>query len=70
MEITLGHIFVAVAAIDVVVIWTMTRSMLADERAGDEKRRAARIIMAAGVAASVGLVAFAVLHPIAQLRIA
>ena len=70
MTVTLAYVFIAVAALDLVVIAAVTRKWrLEDERLPEEKRRPASLVMAAAVVASAGLVAFALLHPIGELRI-
>lgn len=70
MTVTLGHLFILVALIDLVVIWSMTSKMLLDERLTEDKRRAALIVRGAGIAVSLGFVAFALLHPLGRLVIA
>ncbi|HEX8642619.1 MAG TPA: hypothetical protein VF702_01755 [Allosphingosinicella sp.] len=70
MTFTLAHIFIAVAVLDLVVIGTITAKWRReDERLPDEKRRPARLVMAAAVLASAGLVAFALLHPLGGMAI-
>ena len=67
---TLGHLFIAVAIVDLVVIWRMSRSMLAADPGSEDRRRAARIVMAAGLATSAALIVLAFVLPVASLRLA
>jgi hypothetical protein len=69
-NITLGHFFILMAFVDLIVMWKVTSRMrLDDDRLPDEKRRPAGLIMAAALIASGGLVAFALLHPLGKMPI-
>ena len=68
MKVTLGHWFVVMAIIELVVLWKMTGHWrLEDDRKPEAERRPARLIMGAALLTSGGLVAFALLHPIGDL---
>ena len=70
MGITLGHFFILMALIEPLFVWKLLDGMRAeDDRKPEEERRPAGIIMAAAVLTSVGLIAFALLHPIGDLPI-
>jgi membrane-anchored protein YejM (alkaline phosphatase superfamily) len=70
MTLTLAHVFIAVAVLDLVVIFMVTaRWRREDERLPEEKRRPARLVLGAAILASAALVAVALLHPIGELRI-
>ncbi len=70
MDVTLGHFFMLMALIELVVIWKVTGDMRAeDERKPEAERRPALIVRGAAILASAGLVAFALLHPLGDLPI-
>ena len=64
--ITLGYFLIAVAAVDAVAVPLMARGMKRDT---EEQRRAARIVLIAGLAMAACLVLIGLFLPAAQLRL-
>ena len=70
MSLTLGHFFILIALVELVFIWKTTSDWRSeDHRKPEAERRPARLVMAAGVLTSAGLVAFALLHPLGEMPI-
>ena len=68
-DLTLGHVLVAVAGIDLIAMLLMVRAQREKPGVTDEQRRALNIIVAAAFAVAVGLCLFAFFHPIARMRV-
>ena len=70
MDVTLGHFFILMAFVELVVLWKMIGGMRAeDERKPEGERRPTGLIMAAAFLASAGLVAIALFHPVGEMPI-
>jgi hypothetical protein len=70
VTLTLGHIFVFMAFVELVLLWKITGDMRAeDDRKPEAERRPARLIMAAAVLSSAGLAAIGLFHPIGEMPI-
>ena len=68
-DLTLGHVFVTVAGIDLIAMLLMVRARREKPGITDDERRALNIIVAAAFAVAIGLCLFAFFHPIARMRI-
>jgi membrane-anchored protein YejM (alkaline phosphatase superfamily) len=70
MTVTLAHFFVVMALVELVVLWRMTSEWrLEDDRLPEAQRRPYRIVRAAALLTSAGLVAFGLLHPIGEMPV-
>ncbi|HEY0111822.1 MAG TPA: hypothetical protein VGB59_01585 [Allosphingosinicella sp.] len=68
MSLTLGHFFVLMALVELVVLWKVTGDWRTeDDRKPEAERCPASLIMAAAVLSSLGLVALGLLHPIGDM---
>ncbi|HYD15713.1 MAG TPA: hypothetical protein VEA77_04875 [Hyphomicrobium sp.] len=67
---TLGHLMIAMAAVEVVVVVLMGMSMSrSDLDLPPEQRRPAALIVGAGIAAAIGLALLGLYWPMAQMII-
>jgi hypothetical protein len=68
--ITLGHLMMAMAAVELVAVPLMARSVRRSNPDGTEdQRRAVAIVVAASVVTAIGLFLFGLFWPQAQMRI-
>jgi hypothetical protein len=68
--VTLGHLMIAMAIVEVIAVLWMARSVRPAEPGKEaDQRRAMRIIVAASIVTSLLLIAFALLHPLFRMPI-
>ena len=68
--IRLGHLMIAMAAVELVTIPLLARSVRrSNPGSGEDQRRAVRIVVFAAIVCAVGLCLAGLFLPIAQLRI-
>jgi len=66
VTLTLGHVLIAVAVVDLIAGWAMVRSGLAAPGIDDARRRSVRVVMATIVAVSILLVLVALFLPVGR----
>ena len=68
--ITLGHLIMAIAAVELLAVPLLARSVRRSNPEGSEdQRRAVAIVVAASVVTAIGLFLFGLFGPLAQMRI-
>jgi chorismate synthase len=68
--ITLGHLIMAMAAVELIAVPLLARSVRRSNPEGSEdQRRAVAIVVAASVVAAIALFLFGLLGPVARMRI-
>ena len=69
MTLTLGHVLMAVALMDLVIVGPMAGRILSSPDSTEERRRGARFMLGAVVVLAVALVLIALFLPIGRIRL-